>query len=220
MTPTSATRVVIADDHPVVRSGLRALLATMSDVMVVGEAENGQAAVDLVAQLHPDIVIMDVQMPVLDGVQATRLIATEWPAVGVLVLTMFEDDASLFAAIQAGARGYILKGAPPAEVARAIGAVREGQVVFGAALASQIARYFALPRPARSEDFSELTHREREVLGLLASGATNIAIARRLSISAKTVANHVSNLLTKLQSPDRAQAIIRARDAGLGTPED
>jgi DNA-binding NarL/FixJ family response regulator len=163
---------------------------------------------------------MDVQMPVLDGVQATRLIATEWPAVGVLVLTMFEDDASLFAAIQAGARGYILKGAPPAEVARAIGAVREGQVVFGAALASQIARYFALPRPARSEDFSELTHREREVLGLLASGATNIAIARRLSISAKTVANHVSNLLTKLQSPDRAQAIIRARDAGLGTPED
>lgn len=220
MTEMSATRVLIADDHPVVRSGLRALLATMSDVMVVGEAEDGQAAVDLVAQLHPDIVIMDVQMPVLDGVQATRLIATEWPAVGVLVLTMFEDDASLFAAIQAGARGYILKGAPPAEVARAIGAVREGQVVFGAALATRIARYFALPRPAGSEDFSELTHREREVLALLASGATNIAIARRLSISAKTVANHVSNLLTKLQSPDRAQAIIRARDAGLGTRED
>lgn len=219
MTATSATRIVIADDHPVVRSGLRALLATMSDVMVVGEAADGQAAVDLVAQLRPDIVIMDVQMPVLDGVQATCLITTEWPSVGVLVLTMFEDDASLFAAIQAGARGYILKGASPAEVARAIGAVREGQVVFGAALATQIARHFAGPRPARSDDFSELTHREREVLALLASGATNIAIARRLSISAKTVANHVSNLLTKLQSPDRAQAIIRARDAGLGTPE-
>jgi DNA-binding NarL/FixJ family response regulator len=219
MTATSATRVVIADDHPVVRSGLRALLATMRDVLVVGEAEDGQAAVDLVAQLHPDVVIMDVQMPVLDGVQATRLIATEWPAVGVLVLTMFEDDASVFAAIQAGARGYILKGAPPAEVARAIGAVREGQVVFGAALATQIARYFAVTRPARSEDFSELTDREREVLALLASGATNGAIARQLSISAKTVANHVSNLLTKLQSPDRAQAIIRARDAGLGAPE-
>jgi DNA-binding NarL/FixJ family response regulator len=211
--------VLIADDHPVVRSGLRALLSTMSDIEVVGEAANGEAAVELVSSLQPDVVIMDVQMPVLDGVQATRRIVEQWPATAVLVLTMFEDDANVFAAIHAGARGYLLKGAAPAEVARAIGAVHEGQVVFGAALAEHVARYLAVPRSAEAEDFSELTDRELDVLKLLAAGAGNNAIARQLAISAKTVANHVSNILTKLQLPDRAQAIIRAREAGLGEAE-
>jgi DNA-binding NarL/FixJ family response regulator len=217
MTAEPAVRVLVVDDHPVVRSGLRALLNTLPDVEVIDEAENGQIAVDQAARYSPDIVIMDVQMPILDGVQATRQILAANPSIGVLMLTMFEDDASVFAAIQVGARGYLLKGATPSEVANAIRSVRNGQVVFGAALASRIAAYFSTVPAAtvRREDFTGLNQREQEVLAQLASGASNNAIARQLGISAKTVANHISNILTKLQAPDRAQVIIRARDAGL-----
>lgn len=218
MTAQPVIRVIVVDDHPVVRSGLRALLNTLPDVDVVDEAENGQSAIEKAAQHAPDIVIMDVQMPVVDGIEATRQIVATNPNVGVLMLTMFEDDANVFAAVRAGARGYLLKGATPTEVANAIRAVNDGQVVFGAALATRIANYFSA-QPAsttRAEDFAELTNREREVLAHLAAGASNNSTARQLGISTKTVANHVSNILMKLQMADRTQAIIRARSAGLG----
>lgn len=219
MTTRPATRVIVVDDHPIVRSGLRALLDTLPDVDVVDEAENGQVAIERAAEHVPDVVIMDVQMPVVDGTQATRHIVTANPTIGVLMLTMFEDDANVFAAMQAGARGYLLKGAAPTEVANAIRAVKDGQVVFGAALATRIAHYFSThpATTAGTDDFDELTVREREILGHVAGGASNKSIARLLGISTKTVANHVSNILMKLQMADRAQAIIRARSAGLGT---
>jgi DNA-binding NarL/FixJ family response regulator len=218
MTTRPAIRVIVVDDHPIVRSGLRALLNTLPDVDVVDEAENGQVAIDQAAEHAPDVMIMDVQMPVVDGTQATRQIVNANPNIGVLMLTMFEDDANVFAAMQAGARGYLLKGATPTEVANAIRAVNDGHVVFGSALATRIANYFSTqPTPtARTEDFAELTNREREILEHLAAGTSNNSIARQLGISTKTVANHVSNILMKLQMADRAQAIIRARSAGLG----
>ncbi|HEX4430082.1 MAG TPA: response regulator transcription factor [Frankiaceae bacterium] len=223
MSQPSVIRIIVADDHPIVRSGLRALLETLPDVEVIGEAENGRHAIDQAARHAPDVVIMDIQMPVVDGIQAVREIVNAHPQIGVLMLTMFEDDANVFAAVQAGARGYLLKGATPTEVANAIRAVHDGQVVFGAALAVRIASYFstapAAMRPGSNSDdaFSALTARENEILTHLAAGASNNAIARQLGISAKTVANHVSNILTKLQTADRAEAIIRARSAGLGT---
>jgi DNA-binding NarL/FixJ family response regulator len=218
MTTPPVIRVIVADDHPIVRSGLRALLDTLPDVNVVDEAEDGQAAIDQAARHAPDVVIMDIQMPGLDGIQAVRQIVAANPRIGVLMLTMFEDDANVFAAVQAGARGYLLKGATHTEVAHAIRAVHDGQVVFGAALAVRIAAYFSNTPPANRPDdaFSALTARENEILTHLAAGAPNTAIARQLGISAKTVANHVSNILAKLQTADRAQAIIRARSAGLG----
>jgi DNA-binding NarL/FixJ family response regulator len=219
MTKPAAIRVIVADDHPIVRSGLRALLDTLPDVHVVDEAENGQAAIDQAGRLIPDIVIMDIQMPVVDGIKAVRHITKANPRIGVLMLTMFEDDANVFAAMQAGARGYLLKGATHTEVANAIRAVHDGQVVFGAALATRIANYFSTAAaPTRPGDnFAVLTARENEILTHLAAGASNNAMARQLGISSKTVANHVSNILTKLQTADRAQAIIHARSAGLGT---
>jgi DNA-binding NarL/FixJ family response regulator len=218
MTTSPAIRVIVADDHPVVRSGLRALLDTLPDVDVVDEAEDGQAAIDQSARQAPDVVIMDIQMPGLDGIQAVRQIVSANPRIGVLMLTMFEDDANVFAAVQAGARGYLLKGATHTEVANAIRAVHDGQVVFGAALAARIASYFSASAAATlaSDTFAALTARENEILTHLASGASNGAIARQIGISAKTVANHVSNILIKLQTADRAEAIIRARSAGLG----
>ncbi len=219
MTDPTAIRVIVADDHPIVRSGLRALLDMLPDVEVVDEAENGQAAIEKAIEHSPDVMIMDIQMPGVDGIQAVRQIVNANPKIGVLMLTMFEDDANVFAAIRAGARGYLLKGATPTEVANAIRAVHDGQVVFGAALASRIATYFSTGPASTGPDaaFSALTARENEILSHLAAGASNTAIARHLGISAKTVANHVSNILTKLQTADRAQAIIRARSAGLGT---
>jgi DNA-binding NarL/FixJ family response regulator len=209
------TRIVLVDDHPIVRSGLRSLLETVPGVVVVGEAENGAGAVKLVREQAPHVVIMDVQMPGMDGIEATRRIVADRPSTGVLMLTMFEDDASVFAAVRAGARGYILKGAAPVEVAQAIQAVRAGQVVFGAALAARIAEYFSTASAARPAAFRQLSTREHEVLVLMAASVSNGAIARRLDISAKTVANHVSNIVTKLRATDRADAIAQARNAGL-----
>jgi DNA-binding NarL/FixJ family response regulator len=209
--------VVIADDHPVFRGGLRALLGTDPDLEVVGEASTGTEAVELAEAVQPDVVVMDLHMPGLDGVAATREIVRVSPHVAVLVLTMFDDDDSVFAAMRAGARGYVLKGANQADVVRAVHLVGAGGAMFGPAVAQRVIEFFARPRPATTPiAFPELTDREHEVLDLLAAGHSNSTIASRLRISDKTVRNHVSNIFTKLAVADRAQAIVRAREAGLG----
>lgn len=207
------TRVLIADDHPVYRDGLRMLLASTGEVDVVGTAADGGEAVARALDLHPDVVVMDLQMPVMDGVTATQRIVAELPQAGVLVLTMHDDDESVFAAMRAGARGYLVKGADQTEILRAVKAVAGGEVIFGPALASRVTRFFArLP----AEPFPQLTAREREVLELIAAGLSNRQIAERLCLAPKTVRNNVSNVFAKLQVADRAQAIVQAREAGLG----
>ncbi len=210
-------RIVIADDHPIFRDGLRGTLSSADDMEIVAEADSGEAAVELVDAHQPDVVVMDLHMPGLHGIEATRRIAQRSPHVGVLVLTMLEDDASLFAAIRAGARGYLLKGADKAEILRAIRAVGAGEAIFGPTVARRVLEYFSAPQlPGPPLPFPQLTDREREILDLIAQGRNNEAIARKLFLSPKTVRNHVSNIFTKLQVADRAQAIVRARDAGLG----
>ncbi len=210
-------RVVVADDHPVYRDGLAALLGSVPGVEVVGTAATGREAVDVARATSPDVVVMDVRMPELDGVEATRQVTTEQPHVGVLVLTMSEDDATVLAALRAGARGYLLKGANQREILRAVTAVAEGQAIFGPALAARVAELFAAPRAeAAAGPFPQLTAREREILDLLAAGRSNQQIAQSLFLSPKTVRNAVSNVFAKLHVADRAEAIIRAREAGLG----
>lgn len=210
-------RILIADDHALFRDGLRALFASLPDAEVVGEAATGDEAVGKAAALQPDIILMDLQMPGMNGVEATRRILHTSPHIGVIIVTMFEDDDSVFAAMRAGARGYILKGAGQAEMLRAIRAVASGEALFSAGIARRMINYFAAPRPALPEQiFPELTEREREVLDFIARGDNNGEIADRLSLSAKTVRNHVSNIFNKLQVADRAQAIVRARQAGMG----
>ncbi len=210
-------RVLVADDHPVVRDGMRMLFASRDDVEVVGEAGSGEDIVSVVRETRPDVVIMDVHMPGINGIEATRRIVGERPEVGVLVLTMYDDDDTVFGAMRAGARGYLLKGAQRDDVVRAIESVAQGEAVFGAPLAERITEYFATPAAARrAAPFPELTDREGEILDLAAKGLNNKSIARRLVLSEKTVRNHVSNIFTKLQVADRTEAIIRAREAGLG----
>jgi DNA-binding NarL/FixJ family response regulator len=212
-------RVLIAEDHPVFRDGLRALLKSMHGTEVVGEAATGSEAVQQALALQPDVVVMDLDLPELDGVTATRRVVANSPHIGVLVLTMFDDD-SVFAAMRAGARGYLLKGADQEEIRRAIVAVHHGEAIFGPAVAQRLVDYFSTARPGiPAEVFPGLTDRERQVLDLLAKGHANPVIAARLGISAKTARNHVSNIFTKLQVTDRAQAIVRAREAGLGMTE-
>ncbi len=209
-------RVVVADDHPLFRDGMRALFEATSDIALVGEASDGAAVLDLVTGALPDVVVMDLQMPGLDGVEATRRLATLAPSARVLVLTMFEDDASVFAAVRAGARGYLVKGADASEVVGAVRAVAAGEAVFGATLATRILGFFASPRAAGLLPFPELTDREHQILELIARGLANDAIAARLGISPKTVRNQVSVILDKLEVVDRGAAIVRAREAGLG----
>lgn len=216
MTPVPALRVLVVDDHPLFRYGLSAALAAAPDVEVVGEASGGGAAVSLAASLHPDVVVMDLNMPDLGGIEATRRIVAHDPGVRVLVLTMFDDDDSVFAAMRAGALGYLLKASRPTQVLRAVRSVGDGEAVFGPAVAARLPAYFAGGPPERVGAFPELTARERDVLRLLADGRGNTAIARALVLSPKTVRNHVSNILRKLHVPDRAQAVSRARRAGLG----
>lgn len=214
---TENITVFIADDHRLFRDGLRALLASAGDIEVVGEAANGGEAVEGVERQQPDVVLMDIQMPGVNGIEATRRITAASPHVGVIIVTMFEDDDSVFAAMRAGARGYILKGAGQEEVTRTIRAVAQGEALFGPAIAARLMSFFSGPRPpAPAEAFPELTAREREVLDLIAAGHNNETIAARLVVSRKTVRNHVSNIFSKLQVAGRAEAIIRARDAGLG----
>ena len=208
-------QVLIADDHPVFRFGLKALIGATPDLELAGEATNGAEAVTLAASLQPDVVVMDVNMPDLNGLEATRRILQTSPHIGILVITMFDDD-SVFAAMQAGARGYLLKGAEPEATLRAIRTVANGEAIFSPTVARRVMDYFARRQPdAPAQIFPELTDRERELLALLAHGLTNTAIAERLSLSPKTVRNHVSNIFSKLQVADRVQAILRAKQAGL-----
>lgn len=209
-------RLVLVDDHPVVRRGLRALLDTIDEVEVVGEAADGEAAVREAQLLHPDVILMDIRLPVLDGVEATRRISAAVPEVAVLVLTMYDDDATVLTAMRAGARGYLLKGAEQDEIVAAIRAVAAGQVIYGPGVAARMLSLFAAP-PASTVPFPELTEREREILTLLASGLRNAAIAKQLFLSPKTVSNNLTAIFAKLRVADRSAAIIRARDEGLGT---
>ncbi len=212
---SSGICVVIADDHPVVRDGLSALLASVPSVTVTGIAATGREAVHAAVTLRPDVLVMDIQMPDLSGIAATREITRAAPDVAVLMLTMFDDDDSVFAAMRAGARGYLLKGAQQDEIIRAIQAVAAGEAIFGPGVARRVLGLVSAP-PAPGIPFQGLTSRERQVLNLIAAGARNAEIARQMSIAPKTVANHVSAIFSKLQIADRNQAIIRARDAGLG----
>jgi DNA-binding NarL/FixJ family response regulator len=212
-------RILIADDHPVVRDGLRLALQLLADAEVIGEAATGAQAVTAAASLQPDLVVMDLHMPDVNGTEATRQIVQASPHVAVLVLTMFDDDTSVFAAMRAGARGYLLKGADQDEIARAVRAVAAGEAIFGPAIANKVLGYFAAASGTKpAPTFPELTDREREVLELIAQGLNNQQITRRLVVSPKTVRNHISNIFAKLQVADRAQAIVRAREAGLGQP--
>jgi DNA-binding NarL/FixJ family response regulator len=211
----SALRVLVVDDHPLFRFGLCAALSQREDIEVVGEAAGGQAAIEAAGTAHPDVVVMDLHLPDLGGVEATRAITNADPNVGVLVLTMFDDSESVFNAMRAGARGYLLKGAEPDELVRAVQAVARGEAIFGQSIAAQVLRYFN-GLDASAVSFPELTAREREVLELIAAGRNNTEIARVLSLSGKTVRNHVSIIFGKLRVADRAQAIVRAREAGLG----
>jgi DNA-binding NarL/FixJ family response regulator len=216
MTAAGPTTVMLVDDHPLVRQGLQALLGEADDITVVGEASDGRAAVDLVAALRPDVVIMDLQLPGLHGTDATREIVAAGPGTAVLVLTMFEDDDMVFAAVAAGAAGYLLKGADGPDIVTAIRAAGAGQAVFGAALAQRMRSWFARAPQPQAAPFPQLTHREREILDAVAAGLTNTQIGQQMFLSAKTVANNVSNILAKLQLAERSQAIVAARDAGLG----
>jgi DNA-binding NarL/FixJ family response regulator len=214
---TDPIRVLIADDHPVFRDGLRGLVERAPDLELTGEATTGVEAVALAASTNPSIVLMDIQMPEMSGIEATRLILDREPGVGILILTMSEDDESLFAAMRAGARGYIPKDADSEELLRAIRAAAVGEAIFGASIARRMMSFFAAgPRVAAAAPFPELTERELEILELIAEGRSNGDIAQRLTITSKTVRNHVANVFNKLQVADRSQAIVRAREAGLG----
>jgi len=209
-------RVMLVDDHDDFRRGLEAMLTAGRTCEVVGEAVDGRTAVRHALQLQPDVILMDLHMPELNGIDATAQIVRSSPHIGVVVLTMMEDDDSVFAAIRAGARGYLLKGSRRQEILRAIEAVGGGEVIFGPGIAERVTSYFAGMRTRpRAEAFPELTERERAILGRIAEGRENAEIARELGLSVKTVRNHASNIFTKLQVAHRAQAIVRAREAGL-----
>ncbi len=213
--------MLVADDHPVFRYGLVALLSADPGIELIGQAGTGDEAVDLAERLQPDVILMDLNMPGLSGVDATRRILARSPHIGILVVTMSDDGDSLFAAMRAGARGYLLKGSDGAETLHAVQGLARGEAIFSPKVARRLIDYFAAPRAPGWRDpqltiFPELTEREREVLDLLAAGFSNAAIAERLVLSPKTVRNNVSNIFSKLQVADRAEAIIRAREAGLG----
>ncbi|MFC0678599.1 response regulator [Lysobacter korlensis] len=214
-----SVRVLVVDDHPMYREGLVTAIAAMPGVEVIGDAADGAEAVQKTLELTPDVVVMDLHMPQLNGIDATRRIVADRPGTAVLVLTMLDGDDSVFAAMRAGARGYLLKGADRAQILRSIEAVAQGEVVFSSGIASRVLAFFAAgPGAAAVVPFPELTDREREILDLVARGLTNTEIAQRLFLSPKTVRNHVSNVFTKLQVAGRAEAVAQARDAGLGAP--
>ena len=210
-------RVLIADDHPLFRDGMHGLLDSVSDTKVVGEAASGEEAIKLAENLQPDVILMDIKMPGINGLQAMREILRASPHIRILIVSMLEDDDSVFAAMRAGARGYVPKGVNQAEMLRAIRAVANGEAIFGPGIAQRLIGFFSASRTSvQSRIFPELTEREAEILALIAQGRTNEEIADHLVLSLKTVRNHVSNIFSKLQVADRAQAIIRARDVGLG----
>jgi DNA-binding NarL/FixJ family response regulator len=217
-------KVLIADDHIFYREGVRAFLSNSPEIDVVGEAGNGDEAITRATELQPNVILMDLKMPGTNGIEATRQVHEINPEIGVLVLTMFDDDDSVFAAMRAGARGYLLKDADKDDVVRAIVAVERGEAIFSPAIARRLIQYFSAPssstiKKGQSDEFAELTERELEILDLIAQGHNNLVIANLLSLSIKTVQNYVSSILTKLQVADRSQAIVRAREAGLGKKE-
>jgi DNA-binding NarL/FixJ family response regulator len=206
-------RLLVADDHPLFRRGLRDALEATPGFEVLAEATNGAEAVQLATELSPDVVLMDLQMPEINGVEATRQILKARPDTHILVLTMFDSDSSVFAAVRAGAKGYLLKGSDQQDVERAIRTVAAGEAVFGTAIAARLVSYFD---GNRTRAFPELTPREHDVLELLADGLDNQAIATVLMLSLKTVRNNVSAIFTKLRVADRAQAMLKARESGIG----
>jgi DNA-binding NarL/FixJ family response regulator len=217
--PASAQglQLLIADDSEPFRAGLEALMASLDGMVVIGSATDGDEAIALALDLQPDVVLMDLNMPGRNGIEATRAIVSAAPHIAVLILTMHEDDESVFAAVQAGARGYLVKGARHGELLRAVRSVAEGGAVFGPAIARRMVDFFAAAARANAAvAFPELTGREREILDLIARGRANGQIAEQLGLSTKTVRNNVSNIFTKIQVVDRAQAIVKAREAGIG----
>ena len=213
-----ALSIVVAEDHPLYRRALVTLLAGTPGWQVVAEAADGAGAVTAAHTAQPDVVVMDLKLPGLDGIEATRRIVAASPHIAVLVLTMYDDDESVFEAMRAGARGYLLKGADQAEIVRAVADVADGGAIFGPSVAHRVIEFFAAPRPMTPPElvFPELTAREHEVLDLIAAGRSNADVAAVLVLSPKTVRNHVSNIFTKLHVADRSAAIVRAREAGLG----
>lgn len=214
-------QVLIADDHIFYREGVRALLSSAKEITVVGEASSGEETIAKAGELKPDVILMDLKMPGMNGIDATRRIHEAAPGIGVLVITMFDDDDSVFAAMRAGARGYLLKDADKDELVRAVAAVHKGEAIFSPAIAQRMIQYFSAANSNTaknnpSAEFAELTERELGILDLIAQGHNNAYIANKLVLSIKTVQNYVSSILTKLQVADRAQAIVRARDAGFG----
>ena len=210
-------QVLIADDHAFYREGIRTMLNTVADIEIIGEATTGEETIAAAVKLLPDVILMDIKMPGLNGIEATRRILNTCPNLGVLMVTMFEDDDFVFAAMRAGARGYLLKDADRDELVRAVKAVSRGEAIFSPMIARRLIHYFAaLPSRASALAFPELTDREREILRLIAQGYSNMEIADKLVLSLKTVQNHVSTIYGKLQVADRAQAILRAQKAGLG----
>ena len=218
---SESIRVLVADDHPVFRRGMRAILGAEPDTELLGEATNGEEAVTLALELRPDVILMDLNMPNLNGIEATRRILQASPDTAILMLTMFEDDKSILAAMRAGAHGYVLKGADGAEMLRAIHAVASGEAIFSPTITRRLTGYFATSgggsKTSSAQAFPNLTEREHEILSLMAEGYTNGAIASRLYLSPKTVRNYVSSIFTKLGVSDRSQAIVHAREAGVGT---
>ncbi|MGK3202081.1 response regulator [Amycolatopsis sp. MEPSY49] len=213
-----ALRVLVVDDHPVFRAALHALLDGTDGMEVAGEAPDGRTAVALARQLEPDVVLMDLNLPDLDGVEATRRIVTAAPHTGVLMLTMFENEAAVFAAMRAGARGYLLKGARTEQIIRAVRVIGDGEAIFSPAIATRVLSLLGTATP-RDESFPRLTAREQEIMVLVARGMGNASIADQLVLSQKTVRNHVSHIFRKLRVTDRAQAIARAREAGIARSE-
>ncbi len=208
------TAVLIVDDHLILRSGLRLLLESEIGIEIVADASSAEDALIIASELQPDVILMDIQLPKMNGIEATRRIKSTNPRIQILMLTMFQDDDSVFAAIRAGAQGYLLKGASQLEIAQAIRGVARGEAVFGAGVAERVLKYFAATRPVAL--FPELTVREREILELIAQRCSNSTIATRLELSPKTVRNYVSNIISKLQVADRSEAIWVAKNAGIG----